>query len=99
VSLTVAIALFHGKCHLLHRREFMAGLEIPYKKIIDAHRTHQFGWSFVLAWICVFLCFIQTWVWLRKSQDMEIRYMTKRHRVRHQQDWIGYHDDTAILDL
>ncbi len=26
--------------------------------------------SFALAWICVVLCFIHTWVWLLKAQDM-----------------------------
>ena len=33
-------------------------------------RTHYFGWSFVLAWICIALCFLHTWVWLSKAQDM-----------------------------
>ncbi|XP_074649245.1 uncharacterized protein LOC141904547 [Tubulanus polymorphus] len=81
VTLTLAIALFHIKCHLIRRREIMDGKELPFKRIINDSRTYSYGWSFVLAWICVALCFITSWTWLHKSQDMKVRYRPRRkHR-------------------
>ena len=78
VLLIVTIALFHGKCHLIHRHEYMAGLEVPYKKVLDGARTHYYGWSFVLAWLCVAMLFVLAWVWLNKAQDMNLRAHTIR---------------------
>ncbi len=98
MTLTMSIAIFHGRCHLLHRREFMAGINIPYKKIIDESRIHYFGWSFVLAWICIALCFIHTWVWLLKAQDMpEMSYSIHSRRQVRQELYYGWKDDVAIV--
>ncbi|CAH1795517.1 unnamed protein product [Owenia fusiformis] len=86
ICLTIAIALFHGKCHLLHRREFMEGNYSPIKQKIESARTYHYGWSFVLAWICVVLCFVNSWVWLQKSQDLKVDinmdYSNYRHKSR-----------------
>ena len=45
ISLTITIALFHGKCHLLHRRQFLQGYVTPFNKIVDDNRHYYFGWS------------------------------------------------------
>ena len=76
--LIVCIALFQGKCHLIHRHEYMAGVVIPYKKVLDRARLHYYGWSFVLAWVCVAMLFGLAWVWLNKAQDMNLRAHTIR---------------------
>lgn len=78
--MTVSIAIFHGKCHLIHRHDFLAGIELPFKKTVEEYRDHYYGWSFVLAWICVVLCFVHTWVWLAKAQDMPDLCLPGRRR-------------------
>ena len=45
ISLTITIALFHGKCHLLHRRQFLLGYVTPFNKIVNENRHYYFGWS------------------------------------------------------
>lgn len=77
VLLTMTIAVFHGKCHLIHRHEFMAGIQLPYKQLLDEARDQHYGWSFVLAWLCVVMLLILAWVWLDKSQNYNI------HSIRH----------------
>ena len=100
MSLTISIALFHGKCYLLRRREFMAGLDIPFKKIINDARIHYYGWSFVLAWICVVLCFSGAWGWLHKAQDLHSRRFSRsRRRMRKQLYEYGYKDQDAMLSV
>ena len=74
ISLTVCIALFHGKCHLLHRRPLLRDVTIADRDVIEAARTQHFGWSFALAWICVALCFVHTWVWLVKAQYIHEKF-------------------------
>ncbi|XP_053388592.1 uncharacterized protein LOC128551700, partial [Mercenaria mercenaria] len=66
--LTIGIALFHGKCHILRKMEFFPGHNIPYKNILHRYKVYTYGWSFVLAWICVFFCYIAAYVWLSKAQ-------------------------------
>ena len=78
ISYTVAIALFHAKCHLIHLREFIRTEDLPYKEVIEAARTYEFGWSFVLAWICVVLSFTSAWTWLYKSQDLRPKFITQK---------------------
>ena len=62
----------------MHRREFMKGIDIPYKQIVNESRQHYYGWSFVLAWICVVLCFVHSWVWLLKAQNIPEKYTIRR---------------------
>lgn len=96
ILLTLAIALFHGKCYILRRTELLHGYRIPHKKIINESRTYSFGWSFYLAWICVFLCFISSFVWLYKAQDPKqtripgvnyIRHRYRKGRYSYFDDW------------
>ena len=100
--LTLSIALFHGKCHILRKSELLGGYLIPYKKVINESRTYSFGWSFVLAWICVFLCFTSSFVWLYKAQDPQnsrkpgTQYYVK-HRTHRGIEYMSYlqnDDDT-----
>ncbi len=44
ISLTITIALFHGKCHLLHRRQFLRGRSTPFGKFVEGQRNNYFGW-------------------------------------------------------
>ncbi|XP_062607951.1 uncharacterized protein LOC134269761 [Saccostrea cucullata] len=81
--LTLAIALFHGKCYILRRTELLHGYRIPHKKIINESRTYSFGWSFYLAWICVFLCFTSSYVWLYKAQDPKQTKLPGVNYIRH----------------
>ncbi len=76
IALTVSIALFTGKTNMLHRQSFMEGVEpeVPAADVLNQFRVYQYGWSFVLACICVFLSFTEAWVWLSKAQDLEPRY-------------------------
>ncbi|CAI9739262.1 XP_014769674.1PREDICTED: uncharacterized protein LOC106868767 [Octopus vulgaris] len=69
MMLTSAIGLFHGKCHLLQRLELLPGESVPFKKLFQESRTYSHGWSFVLAWICVVLCLVNSFVWLNKGQN------------------------------
>ena len=69
MMLTSAIGLFHGKCHLLQRQELIPGEALPFKKLFQESRTYSHGWSFVLAWICVILCLVNSFVWLNKGQN------------------------------
>ncbi|GAB1610685.1 hypothetical protein Ahia01_001354800 [Argonauta hians] len=69
MMLTCAIGLFHGKCHLLQRLELLPGESVPFKKLFQESRTYSHGWSFVLAWICVVLCLVNSFVWLNKGQN------------------------------
>jgi hypothetical protein len=71
--LTIGIALFHGKCHILRKMEFFPGHNIPYKNILHRYKVYTYGWSFVLAWICVFFCYIAAYVWLSKAQTCQKR--------------------------
>ncbi|XP_064621855.1 uncharacterized protein LOC135484382 [Lineus longissimus] len=95
ISLTTSIALFHVKCHLLKRREFMEGKTVPFKRIIDGARVYSYGWSFVLAWICVVLCFVSAWTWLHKAQDINIKY---RPSKMHARTYYAYQGETEIPD-
>lgn len=96
--LTLAIALFHGKCHILRKSELLSGYLIPYRNIINDSRTYSFGWSFVLAWICVFLCFTSSFVWLYKAQDQQnsrkpgTHYYVK-HRTHKGIEYMSYVQD------
>ncbi len=59
--------------------------------------------SFRLAWVCVVLCFIHTWVWLLKAQDMPpvgVRLKKRRSAkaARHRDSSIRYHQHLAMLD-
>ena len=83
ILLTLAIALFHGKCYILRRTELLHGYRIPHKKIINESRTYSFGWSFYLAWICVFLCFVSSFVWLYKAQDPKQSRIPGVNYIRH----------------
>ena len=76
ISLTICIALFHGKCHLLQRRPILADVTLAHRDVIEAARRQHFGWSFALAWICVALCFVHTWVWLVKAQQIQEKFST-----------------------
>ena len=102
VLLTLSIALFHGKCHILRRTEVLAGFLIPHKKIINDSRTYSFGWSFVLAWMCVFLCFISSFVWLYKAQDPRTSRTPGSNYVRHRAytsgDYVVYMDDNEYYE-
>ncbi|ESO87437.1 hypothetical protein LOTGIDRAFT_166585 [Lottia gigantea] len=70
MCLIVAIALFNGKSHLQQRWPLLPDLYIPFKEELMKSRDHTYGWSFVLAWICVALNFTASFVWLYKSQYM-----------------------------
>ncbi|XP_033753659.1 uncharacterized protein LOC117337019 [Pecten maximus] len=100
--LTLAIALFHGKCHILRRTEILAGYLIPHKKVINESRTYSFGWSFGLAWICVFLCFTSSFVWLYKAQDPRHSRSPGSNYVRHRTytspDYVTYMDENDIFE-
>ena len=98
MTLTVCIALFHGKCHLMHRREFMQGITLAHRDIINEARMHHYGWSFVLAWICVVLCFVHTWVWLVKAQQIpEKSVPVAGSRARRKRASEFSHDNSAML--
>ncbi|ELT87967.1 hypothetical protein CAPTEDRAFT_224056 [Capitella teleta] len=79
VLLILCIAVFHAKCHLIHRHEFMQGIHLPYKRVIDASRTQRFGWSFLLAWLCVGMLLVQAYVWLNKAQNYGIKTFAGEH--------------------
>lgn len=74
--LTIGIALFHGKCHILRKMEFFPGHNVPYKNILQRYRIYAYGWSFVLAWICVFFSYTSAYVWLSKAQRSQPRIKT-----------------------
>lgn len=80
MTMLVCIALFHGKNHMMRRRPFLRGHNVPLSDIIEDARMYYYGWSFVLAWICVVLCFVHTWMWLCKAQTMSGR--RKIHAIR-----------------
>ncbi|XP_063446230.1 uncharacterized protein LOC134725893 isoform X1 [Mytilus trossulus] len=100
--LTLSIALFHGKSHILRKSELLSGYLIPFQKIINESRTYSFGWSFVLAWICVFLCFTSSFVWLYKAQDPQnarkpgTQYYVK-HRTHQGIEYMSYIQDNEDL--
>ena len=99
MALIVTIALFHGKCHLIHRREFMKGIPVPYKKLIQDSRTQEYGWSFVLAWICVVLCFVHSWVWLLKAQNIPEKYVIRRARMARDRGIMDYSiENNAMIE-
>jgi len=83
VGLTITIAVFHAKCHLIERHELLSGVQLPHKTLLQEFRQQYFGWSFGLAWICIVLCYIHTWVWLSKSQDMPDISRLKKHSRNH----------------
>lgn len=70
MSMIVTIALFHGKNNLLRRRPFLGGRHLLLSQQLADARVYYYGWSFYLAWVCVVLCFVHTWVWLCKAQTM-----------------------------
>ncbi|XP_052799273.1 uncharacterized protein LOC128230887 [Mya arenaria] len=66
--LTLGIALFHGKCYVLRKLKLFSGEEFPVKDLLERSRITVYGWSFSLAWLCVFCCYISAYVWLVKAQ-------------------------------
>ncbi|XP_050393543.1 uncharacterized protein LOC126811730 [Patella vulgata] len=82
MCLLVAIALFNGKSHLQQRWPLLPHVVFPFKHDLDIHKDHSYGWSFVLAWICVALNFLSSFVWLYKSQYMIDPLEPSRKRSR-----------------
>ena len=97
MTLTICIALFHGKCHLMDRRQFLRGIRIAHRDVVSAARTHYYGWSFVLAWICVVLCFVHTWVWLVKAQQIPEKCYLSMRRTRRKRGVEFSHDNCAMI--
>lgn len=94
----MSIALFHGKCYILRRTELAAGNFTPLKKLINESRIYLFGWSFVVAWMCVFLCFISSFVWLYKAQDPRHSRVPGEHYIKHRtfnkKEYMTYVDES-----
>ena len=83
--LTLSIALFHGKCYILRKMPLLPNQDIPFKEILEESRVYSYGWSFSLAWICVFFCYTSSFVWLTKSQGptrLVIRHPTSQFKKR-----------------
>ncbi|XP_014664311.1 PREDICTED: uncharacterized protein LOC106806764 [Priapulus caudatus] len=70
------LGLFHIKLAIIsrQRREVLRVNRPtwdPVRIILEEERTVGFGWSFVLAWICVALCLLAAWLWLQKYWKLE----------------------------
>ena len=73
----------------------MQGLKVPFKAFIDEGRIYSYGWSFVLAWICVVLCFVSAWTWLHKSQDIKLKYRPRK-QVQNNRPYYAHKDPDYV---
>ncbi|KAL3856765.1 hypothetical protein ACJMK2_011485 [Sinanodonta woodiana] len=102
--LTLGIALFHGKCSILKKIEILPGIDLPLKRVLNDSRIYSYGWSFSLAWICVFFCYTSSYVWLCKSQGSRRIRIAARNKRQTDQKNVGkrgytqcLHKDTTAL--